>query len=169
MDFSKLTEYLVTRTFEAKDASGQVVDACAVTYDANKYSGELDRRMGSLYAERAREFGATYKLLAAQGPKKKGKQKEDGWDALASDFEQRKERDARLADLRKEVLADALACDRYALVRAWGMELTEESAKKAGMVPGPVPPTFENMMRLPEGTLEALLNLGRGAGAPETV
>jgi hypothetical protein len=159
MDFSKLSEYPVTKTFEAKDASGRVVDSCLVTFDVNKYSGELDRRMGSLYAERVREFDAAFKLRAAQARKKKGKRDSTDLLTMADDFQKEKELDARLSDIRKEILADSLASDRYGLIRAWEMEAEGVH----------VPPTFENMMRLPEAALEDLLNLGRRAGGPKSV
>jgi hypothetical protein len=119
----------------------------SVTYDANKYIGEVYRRMANLYRERAR-------TLDAEPEKKEG----DTLTAIAETVGASLDRTAMRMDLDREMYADALASDRYGIIHDW------DQKTKAGKR---VPPTLKNLMQVPGQALREIFRQCREDARPK--
>lgn len=161
MEIARIQESIITREFPVEDDEGVMVDTVSITWDRNLFTGELERRQGELYANRVRDIDAKIKAMFSP-PAPLPEITESSEEAcaeveklpavpieqpsrlliLADRFEAEKESDAVLADIARDVLADAMACDRYGLMKAWGMTKNGETVEPTFAVLSLQPVTF---------------------------
>lgn len=146
MDISLLDKHLVTDTLVVGG------EGCAITFDANKFTGELGRRMAKTY----RTCAARIESQAKAHGKKRAK-KQETVVSIAEDLASSMELNAALDDLDREIYADALAADRYGILEAWG--LTDKGKALA--------PTFDVLMKRSAPVLKLILNFCRDAALPK--
>jgi hypothetical protein len=148
MELDLLDEYPVTCEMEViHPVTEEVVGVLTLTFDANKFTGDYDRRKARSYEDRILELDtrARRKMLSAttDGQEEAGASAEDddptGWRAIARNYTEERETDAIIHDIGREVMASALAKDRGGPIMAW-------SGTRNGQ---PVEPNYEELVSKP--------------------
>lgn len=145
MELKKLQERLITDTFSPEGDEG-----VSLTWDCHKFTGEVGRRL-------ARVYRSTAERVEAKQPKPKKAAAQSLAD-VAEDLARSTEIGAALDDLEREMYADVLACDRYGILKEWGM--TDEGE--------PVPPTYENLITLPGPALVGIFRFCKERSSPKS-
>jgi hypothetical protein len=135
-------EYLITD--EMPVAEGRTL---RVTFDANKFTGALYRRMAEFCRARQSEF----EQAAEPQPEPRSLADVMVQTARRLDFS------ATVEDVDREMYADALASDRYGVLRAWGVTDGGRS----------VEPTFDVLRGYPSPRLRALYEWCREEARPK--
>jgi hypothetical protein len=130
-------------------------------WDANKFTGDLGRRMGGSYRACAQRFEETRKAAEDAQPKKKkqGRRRADDESlvAVADGLAASLEITALAGEVEKEMYADALATDRYGILRGWGLTVS-------GV---PVEPSFEQLMKRSTTVVKAIFKFCREESLPK--
>ena len=148
MKISEIVQHPMTATYE-------VGSGLPLTWDANKFTAALGRRMAALYRERS-EQARLDKQESAQGA---AAERADSMlskrvDAIA----ERLELNAQIEEFEKEIYADALACDRFGILIEWDLRDDEDK---------PTRPTFDVLMRLPASFIGDLYSFTRDGALPK--
>lgn len=136
-------------------------DALSLTWDANKFTGDLGRRMAGVYRECAeRVERAQQRAEEAAKPKGRRGARRTGAGGLvtvADELAASLELNAMVGEVEKEMYADALASDRYGILREWG--LTVGGA--------PVAPDFAQLMKRSATVVKAIFTFCREQSLPK--
>lgn len=160
MKLTEFEEHLITEAMPV-GASGKTLQ---LTWDANKFVGELGRRMARVYRESAekvlKQEGAT---LPDQKPASgRGKKKPAGESrslvVIADRLANTMELNAALDDIEKAIYADALACDRYVILKDWDMEDADG---------GHVQPSYDVLFRQRTAILKSIFEFCREQSLPK--
>lgn len=130
-------------------------------WDANKFTGELGRRMAASYRACAERFEKR-RAEATEATRPKGGRRRKAADegslvTVADEMAVSLELTAMVGEVEKEMYADALASDRYGILLGWG--LTVDGA--------PVEPTFEQLMRRSAKVVKAIFTFCREESLPK--
>lgn len=145
MNFKELAQYPITLTCP-------VGAGFEMTVDANKYNGECFRRMARTYRGSADAFQSRREVAGADLDATA-----DNLPAVVERYTAQLELSAITLDFTKEEYADVLASDRHGILLDW--EVFADGQK--------VPPTYENLMQVPEAVLRTIFNAGRDAARPK--
>jgi hypothetical protein len=155
MEANLLDEYLINDDMPAG------AEKLPLTWDANKFTGDLGRRMAGVYRECAerveKKIQANTGAAKGKGRRRRKASEEGSLVGVAEELAASLELSAMVGEVEKEMYADALACDRYGILHSWGLTVGGS----------PLEPTFEELMKRSAKVVKAIFTFAREGSLPK--